>query len=247
MQLVARAPLGRLRLPRCRRPGSRRCWAPPGGRSRSAGRARRCVTVCSGTTGRDGSPSSPGCTHGKCPKSVKFSSWRDASQFHAYGPGAHHDPRGIVELGDLEQRVARLLQRHPQQPEPLLAAKRVHARLAGDLRRVGELRDQPADAVAAVLPAVVGAHDPVPDHAPERERGAAVDAEVAQRVRGAGGVAPQHEVLAEQPHCAAARRRAPPSTPPGASNSAARRSRGPRQAAARARSSRHASGATSTP
>ena len=33
-----------------------------------------------GTTGRSGSPSRPGCTQGKCPKSVKFSTWRAASQ-----------------------------------------------------------------------------------------------------------------------------------------------------------------------
>ena len=43
-------------------------------------------TVWSGTTGRDGSPSSPGCTHGKCPKSVKFSTCRDASACQRYGP-----------------------------------------------------------------------------------------------------------------------------------------------------------------
>ena len=113
--------------------------------------------------------------------------------------GAHDDPVGVLELGDLRQRVARLLHRHPQHPVALLAGERVDLRLARDPRRVGELRDQRADAVAAVLPAVVRAHDPVADDAAERERGAAVDAEVAQRVRRAAGVAPQDEVLAEQP------------------------------------------------
>ena len=36
------------------------------------------------------SPSKPGCTQGKCPKSVKFSNWRDECAFQSYGPQFTH-------------------------------------------------------------------------------------------------------------------------------------------------------------
>ena len=78
--------------------------------------------------------------------------------------------------------------------------RRSRGHFPDDARRPRHPHHQRADAVAAVLPPVVRAHDPVPDHPPERERRAAVDAEVAQRVRGPGRVAPQHEILAQQPH-----------------------------------------------
>jgi len=74
------------------------CLLPNTGRSSVLGASGRtisyrctCPSACTwwrGTTGRCGSPSSPGCTQGKWPKPVKFSTWRAASQRHRYGPAA---------------------------------------------------------------------------------------------------------------------------------------------------------------
>ena len=50
---------------------------------------------------------------------------------------------------------------------------------------LGQLRDEGAGAAGAVAPAVIGAHQLVALHAAERERGAAVHAQVVERVRGA--------------------------------------------------------------
>ena len=43
-------------------------------------------TSYAGTTGRVGSPNNPGCTNGKWPKSVKFSTCLEAADCHANGP-----------------------------------------------------------------------------------------------------------------------------------------------------------------
>src|SRR3954454_1925155 len=111
--------------------------------------------------------------------------------------GGHESPGGVLELRDVGQVPARLVHRDPQEAEALLAPERVDARLARHASRVLELRDRLAYAVGAVLPAVIRAHQPIPDHTPERKSGAAVDAEVPQDVRPALGIAPDDEVLTE--------------------------------------------------
>ena len=76
----------------------------------------------------------PGWTNGKWPKSVKFSTWRDESQSQRYGPQVRPPPVRL-ELGDVRQRPARLLERDPDDPVALLAAERRARALAGT--RVG--------------------------------------------------------------------------------------------------------------
>ena len=115
VQLVADCGARAPRSPRCRRPGSRRCWAPRGGRPGSAGRGRRSRPCARARPAGSGSPSRPGCTHGKWPKSVKFSSWREASAAHVYGPGGDDRPAVVGQLGHVGQRPARLLERDPDQ------------------------------------------------------------------------------------------------------------------------------------
>ena len=133
-------------------------------------------------------------------------------------PAVDGRPGGILELGNLGQRPARLLERNPDHPVALGAGERGRARLGGHARRVGELRDPGAGSVGAVAPAVVRAHDLVALDRAERERGAAMDAEVEERVRRPGAVPPEDECLAEQVDGERlARPRARPSTRPDAS------------------------------
>ena len=113
-------------------------------------------------------------------------------------PGRDHGPVAVLQLGHLGQRPARLLQRGPDQAVAFLRAERGHPGLGRDPRRVLELRDRDAAAVGVVAPAVVGAHDLVAGHPAQRQRGAAVHAQVRHHPRAAVRAAPQHQRLAEQ-------------------------------------------------
>ena len=113
-------------------------------------------------------------------------------------PAVHGHPGGILEFGNLGQRPARLLERDPDHPVALRAGERRGPGLGRHPGRVGELRDPRAGAVGAVAPAVVGAHDLVALDGAERERRAAVDAEIEECMSRAGAVAPEDERLAEQ-------------------------------------------------
>ncbi len=114
------------------------------------------------------------------------------------GPAEHGRPGDVLELGHLRQRPAGLLQRNPDEAVALGAAERGCLRLGRSTRRIGELGDPGASAVRAVAPAVVGTDDLVALDGAERERGAAVDAEVEECVRNPGAVAPEDERLAEE-------------------------------------------------
>src|SRR4029079_7317225 len=70
--------------------------------------------------------------------------------------------------------------------------------LLRDAGRVGELRDERAGAVGAVVPAVVRADDLVAVDPPQREGRPAVDAEVGDGVGRARRVAIEGERLAEE-------------------------------------------------
>ena len=107
-------------------------------------------------------------------------------------------PTGGLELGDVRQRPARFLERDPDDPVALLTAERRGARLGRHARGVGELRDRSARAGRPVPPAVVRAHDLVPLHRSERERGTPVDAQVGEGVRRPARVAPEDEGLVQQ-------------------------------------------------
>ena len=107
-------------------------------------------------------------------------------------------PRGILELGNLGERPARLLERDPDHPVALGAGERRRTRLGRYAGRVGKLRDPRAGSVGAVAPAVVRTHDLVALDGAERQRCAAMDAEVEERVRRSRAVPPEDERLAEQ-------------------------------------------------
>ena len=77
----------------------------------------------------------------------------------------------------------RLLERHPDQSESLLAEYASTRALAGTRGGIGELRYAHADAVGPVPPAVVRAHDPIALSPAQRQRGAAVDAEILDRMQ----------------------------------------------------------------
>src|SRR6266511_4247545 len=102
-----------------------------------------------------------------------------------------------LELRDLGERPARLLERDPDEAVALLAAEGRRPGLLGDAGRVGELRDRRAGATRPVPPAVVGTDDFVPLDGAERERSPAVNAEIGERVSRSIRVAPEHERLRE--------------------------------------------------
>src|SRR5207302_7762544 len=110
----------------------------------------------------------------------------------------HRSPLLRLELGNLGERPARVVESDPHQLEALLARERGRTRLGWNAGRILELRDQRARAVGPVVPAVVGADDLVVLNGPERERRAAVDAEVGEGAGGSGGVAPEDERLVQE-------------------------------------------------
>ena len=94
--------------------------------------------------------------------------------------------------------VAGLLERNPDEPEALGCPKGGNPGLGRNARRVFELRNGCTSPVHGVAPAVVGTDDLVALDPTEGERSAAVDAQVAERMRLARGVAPEDDPLAEQ-------------------------------------------------
>jgi hypothetical protein len=116
----------------------------------------------------------------------------------AVGPGGHEHPVAVLQFRDLGQGPARLLQRDPDQPVPLLDRERPDPGLGRDRRRVFLLRDGHAPAVGPVAPAVVRADQLVALDPAQRQRRAAVHAQVRHRPRRATGPAPDHQRLPEQ-------------------------------------------------
>ena len=114
-------------------------------------------------------------------------------------PGVHHLPGAGFELGHLGQRVRRLAlgQAHPDEAVALLALIHRRARLGGN-GGGGRLRNAHARARRVVVPRVVRTHEAIVGDPAERERGAAVDAQVAHRVRAAVAGAPHDHGFAEQ-------------------------------------------------
>ena len=148
------APHRRGGRPRWRRPGSRRCWAPPGARVVVQDVAVDRTLV--GDDGPHGVAEQARMDPREVPKSVKFSSWRMAS--HPRHTARHgRRPSSCPRTpGSPRTRTAA----PPWRPRSARSAPRTRTRrlrLARDPRRIGELRDQRADAVAAVLPPCRGA------------------------------------------------------------------------------------------
>ena len=151
-----------------------------------------------GTTGRSGSPSRPGMDEREVAEVGEVLDLARGVALPGIRPAGHRVPVVGLELGNVGERPARILERDPDDPVALLAAKRRRARLGGNARRVGQLRDGGAGAARPVPPAVVGADDLVAFDRAERQRRPAMDAEVGEGVDQAGRVAPEDERLGQE-------------------------------------------------
>ena len=110
----------------------------------------------------------------------------------------HQRPGPVLQFRHLGQRPARLRQRDPDQPVPLLALERADACLARHPGRVLQLGYRGAAPVGAVSPAVVGADQFVAADPAQGQRRAPVHAQIGVGPRPAVLPAPQHQRLAEQ-------------------------------------------------
>ena len=113
-------------------------------------------------------------------------------------PGRDHRPAVVRQLGHVGERPARILERDPDEAVALDALERADPGLLRDAGRIGELRDERARAVGAVMPAVVRADDVVAVDRAERDGRPAVDAEIGDGVGRPAGVAVERERLAEE-------------------------------------------------
>jgi hypothetical protein len=83
-------------------------------------------------------------------------------------------------------------------PVPFLHAEGPNPGLGRDHRRILLLRDRHAPAVSAVPPAVVGAHQFLALNPAQRQRRAAVHAQIGHHPRRSPGPPPDHQRLTEQ-------------------------------------------------
>ncbi len=112
--------------------------------------------------------------------------------------GRHHLPPPGLQLGHAGKWPARLFQGHPHQAVPFLAAERADPGLGRHLPRVLQLRDGHAAPVGPVTPAVVRADEFIAADPPERQRRAAVHAQIRVGPGLAVCPAPHHQGLAQQ-------------------------------------------------
>jgi hypothetical protein len=116
----------------------------------------------------------------------------------AVRPGRHDRPLAVFQLRNLGQRPPRCLERDPDQPVPFLHAECPDPGLGRDHRRILFLRNRHTPAVSAIAPAVVGTHQFVALDRAQRQRDAAVHAQIGHRPRRALGPAPDDQRLTEQ-------------------------------------------------